>query len=151
VTDDQAPLITNSTIYLPIALKCSLVVALLEAPLFLFDMVAVQFVFIGGWMLILAYTGYWVWKLNTQTLLANEVNAAKLVACLFAIGLTGVLLYVTLMASYNPDTNNATWRIEAAFISNPFAALNVASLAIFGTFVADQICAVVVWLKSERE
>jgi len=102
-------------------------------------------------MLILAYTGYWVWKLNTQTLLANEVNAAKLVACLFAIGLTGVLLYVTLMASYNPDTNNATWRIEAAFISNPFAALNVASLAIFGTFVADQICGVVVWLKSERE
>jgi hypothetical protein len=141
VTDDQAPLITNSTIYLPIALKCGLAVALLEVPFFLFGMsvIDVQFVFAGGWVLILAYTGYWVWKLNTQTLMANEVNAAKLVGCLFVVGLTSVVLYATLLASYNPDARNATWQIKAAFISNGFAAFNVASFAIFGTFVVDQI------------
>jgi hypothetical protein len=139
MTDDQRPLLANSTLYLPIALKCAVAVAVMECPIFLIEVVAAHFVLVGGWMLLFGYTLYRVWQLNARSLLANEVNFVKLVACLFLVGLTSVVLYVAVMASFNPATSNPTWQIKAAFISNPFAAFGVATFSMLATFVIEQV------------
>jgi hypothetical protein len=147
MTDDQKPLLASSTMYLPIALKCAIVVAVFEFPIFLIEAIAAHFVLIGGWILILGYTLYRVWQLSAQSLLANEINFVKLVACIFLVGLTSAVMYVTVMTSLDPTTNNPTWQIKAAFISNPFVAFGVATFAMLATFVIEQVRAILDRLK----
>jgi hypothetical protein len=147
VTDDQKPILANTTMYLWIALAFAIVVALAEIPILFFDVIPAAFVFVGGWVLICGYTFYRVWRLNTQSLVVNDVSLAKLTAGIFIIGLSSVLLYLGVMTSYRPASDNFTWRIKGAFAGNAVMALGAATLAVFGTFVVEQIRALLIWLK----
>lgn len=147
VTDDQKPILANTTMYLWIALTFAIGVALAEIPILFFNLIPAAFVFVGGWILICGYTFYRVWLLNTQSLVVNDVSLAKLIAGIFVVGLSGVLLYLGVMTSYSPASDNITWRIKGAFAGNALVALGAATLALFGTFVVEQIRAVSIWLK----
>ena len=144
---NQRPLLANSTIYQFIALKCACLTALAQAPVFLLQIIDAQFVFFGGWIFILGYTFYRVWQLNTRSLIVNDITVVQLLASICAMGISGVFLYGATMAVDNPDANHPAWQIKAAFIINPFAALNVASLAMVATSVIDRIRAVSDWPK----
>jgi hypothetical protein len=133
--------------YLWMALKFAIVVALVEIPILFFNVITPAFVFIGGWILISGCTFYRVWQLNAQSLVVNDVGLTKLIAGIFLIGLTSVLLYLGVMTSYSPASDNITWRIKGAFAGNGLVALDAATLAIFGTFVVEQIRTILSWLK----
>jgi hypothetical protein len=133
--------------YLWIALRFAIMVALVEIPILFFNVIPTSFVFIGGWILISGYTFRRIWQLNTQSLVVNDIGLAKLIAGIFLIGLTSVLLYLGVMTSYRPASDNMIWRIKGAFAGNGLVALDAATLAIFGTFIVEQILTMLSWLK----
>ena len=135
---NEKPILIGPEIYFRVALKCAVAVAVLEAPLFFFEAMPDDVVFVGGWVLVAGGTLYRFHWLNRQSLFVNEFGFIKLIAGLFLLGVVGVVLYVTEMASYNP-TSNGIWKIKAAFISNPFAALGVTTIVVIGMFIADQV------------
>ena len=147
VTDDQNPILVNTTMYLWIALTFAIGVAFVEIPILFFNVLPTAFVFVAGWALICGYAIYRVWRLNTHSLVVNDVGLAKLIAGIFIIGLSGVLLYLGVMTSYSPASDNITWRIKGAFAGNAVVALGAATLGIFGTFVVEQIRTILIWLK----
>ncbi|WKA31302.1 hypothetical protein [Bradyrhizobium roseum] len=95
----------------------------------------------GGWIVISSYTFWRVWQLSTQSLVVNEMSFAKVIGCVFIIGLMTSLLYLGVVTSYDPASDNIAWRIKGAFAGNLAVALDSATLAVFGTFVVEQVCA----------
>jgi hypothetical protein len=136
---DEKPLLINTTTYLWIALQFAILVAFVEVPILYLNVVPSAFVFIGGWILISIYTFYRVWQLSTQSLVVNEMSFARIVGGIFIIGLMSVLLYLGIITSYKPASDNITWRIKGAFAGNLAIALDSATLAVFGTFVVEQV------------
>ena len=147
MTDDQKPILANTTMYLWIALTFGIGIALAEIPILFFNVIPTAFVFVAGWVLICGYTFYRVWRLNTDSIVVNDVGIAKLIAGIFVIGLSGVLLYLGVITSYGPSADNITWRIKGAFAGNALVALSAATLAIFGTFIVEKIRAISIWVK----
>jgi hypothetical protein len=136
--ESENPILIGPQIYLQVALKCAVAVAILETPFLFFEVIPANVVFGGGWILVSGYTLYRFHWLSSQSLFVNEFGFIKLIAGLFLLGVVGVALYVTTMASFNPTSNNI-WQIKAAFISNPFVALGITTIAVTGTSVADQV------------
>jgi len=147
VTDDQKPILTDSAMYLWIALAFAGVVAVVEIPLLFLNVVPTAFVFIAGWIIICGYTFYRVWQLNAHTLVVNDFGFAKLVASAFILGLSSVLLYLGIQTSYDAAYNNIAWRIKGAFAGNALVALDAATLATIGTFAVEQIRRILSWFK----
>jgi len=136
---EENPLLVSSAAYLSIALRCTLLVALIEiAALYVFED-DVQLVFVLGWLAIFGCTAFRLLRLSAVAVLTSELDLIKLFACIPAVGLGSAVLYGTLMASYAAGASNFTWRVKAAFISNPFAALVVAALAAVVTFIVEQV------------
>jgi hypothetical protein len=147
VTDNQEPILADSSTYLWISLRIGVLVAVAEVPILFFNVIPVAHVFIGGWVLILGYTFYRVWRLHTRSLVVNDVGLAKLIAGLFVLGLSIVLLYLGINTSYGPASDDIIWRIKGAFAGNGLVALSAATLGIFGGFVAEQVRTVFSSLK----
>jgi hypothetical protein len=147
VIDDQKPILTNTTTYLWIALAFGVLVAVVEIPFLVLNVVPTAFVFVAGWIIICAYTFYRVWQLNTHTLVVNDFGLAKLVAGAFIIGLSSVLLYLGIQTSYNAAYDNIAWRIKGAFAGNALVALDAATLAIVGTSAVEQIRRILSWFQ----
>jgi len=147
MTENPQPLLANSTIYLVIALKRACFTALAQAPLFLLRLVDPHFIVYGGWILILGYTLYRVWELNSRSLVINDLTVVQLLGCIAAMGISVAFLYGTTIALDNPDSDNPVWQIKAVFITNPFLALNIASLAMVGTFILSRVHALLDWPK----
>jgi hypothetical protein len=147
VTDNQKPILIDTLIYLWMALRVGVWVAFAEIPILFLNVIPAALVFVGGWVLICGYTFYRVWRLNTQSLVVNDFGLAKLIAGLFIMGLSVVLLDVGITTSYGPASNDIAWRIKGAFAGNGLVALDAATLAIFGTFAAEKIRTVLSWPK----
>jgi|EndMetStandDraft_4_1072995.scaffolds.fasta_scaffold465648_1 hypothetical protein len=136
---DEKPMLVNTMTYLQIALQLAILVALVEIPILYLNVIPAAFVFIGGWILISGYTFYRVWQLSTQSLVVNDMNFAKVIGCVFIIGLMTTLLYLGIATSYKPASDNIAWRIKGAFAGNFAVALDSATLAVFATFVVEQV------------
>jgi len=147
VFDDQKPILTNTTMYLWIALAFAIVVAVVEIPILSLNVMPTALVFIAGWLVICGYTFYRVWQLNAHTLIVNDFGFAKLVASAFIIGLSSVLLYLGIQTSYSAAYDNIAWRIKGAFAGNALVALDAATLAIIGAFAVEQIRRILGWFK----
>jgi hypothetical protein len=139
MNENQPPLLASSTTYLVVALKCACVTAIAQTPLLLLRLIDPHIVFYGGWALIFGYTVYRVWELNTQSLGVNDVTVVQFLGCIGAMLISGAFLCGTTIALNNPESNNPIWQVKAAFISNPFFALNVGSLAMAGAFFVTRI------------
>lgn len=129
------PLLTSSSIFMSVALKVAILVALVQAPLLFLDWIPVEALLFTGWAIIAGYTLARIWVMSRDTLVVNDVTTLRFIASLLAAGIGVVVLYVTTMASENPAAANPTWQIKAAFISNPFAGLAVAALLTAGAFI----------------
>lgn len=136
---DEKPILLNTTMYLWIALQFAILVAFVEVPILYLNVLPAAFVFIGGWVLISAYTFCRVWKLSTESLVVNEMSFARVLGGIFIIGLMSTLLYLGIITSYKPASDNIIWRIKGAFAGNLAVALDSATLAVFGTFVVEQV------------
>jgi hypothetical protein len=147
VNDDNSPILTNTTMYLWIALAFAILVTVIEIPLLMLNVVPTALVFAVGWMIICWYTFYRVWRLNAHTLVVNDFDFAKLVAGVFILGASGVLLHLGIQTSYDAEYDNIVWRIKGAFAGNALVALDAATLAVIGTFVAAQINRTLNWLR----
>jgi hypothetical protein len=147
VTDENNPILTNTTMYLWIALAFAILVTVIEIPLLMLNVVPTALVFAVGWIIICGYTFYRVWRLNAHTLVVNDFGFAKLVAGAFIIGGSSVLLYLAIQTSYDAEYDNLVWRIKGAFAGNALVALDAATLAVIGAFAAEQISRVVSWLR----
>jgi len=136
---EDKPLLVSSATYLPIALKCAVTVSVIQIAAFYFVTTDAQAIFFWGWIAIFGCTTLRLWRLSTVALLSSELSLVKFLACIFAAGLGSAILYATFMASYAPGASNLTWRVKAAFISNPFAGLVIAALAAVATFIIEQV------------
>jgi hypothetical protein len=139
VTSDNGPILANTSTYFWIALAFGIGLAVVEVPIVLLEIMPTAYVFVAGWIIICGYTFYRVWQLNTHSLIVSDFGIAKLLASVFIIGLSSVLLYLGIQTSYNPAYENAAWRIKGVFAGNLLVALDAATLAIFGTFVIEKI------------
>lgn len=151
----QMPVVTDDRSPVWIALTFAIGVALVQIPILFLNVIPTAFVFVGGWILICGYTFYRAWQLNTQSFVVNDVGLAKRIAVgliklsagVFILGLSGTLLYLGVIASYSPASDNITWRIKGAFAGNGFVALDAATLCLFGTFAVEKIRTLLSWFK----
>jgi hypothetical protein len=125
-------LLASSTLYLPIALKCAIMVSVIEAPVFFVSTAMAPIVFPACWVMIFAYTFFKAWQLNTQCLCNNDVDPLKFIGGAVLMGLASAALFGAMVAVSSPAADDAVWLIKAAFICNPIAAVDAAVIATFG-------------------
>jgi hypothetical protein len=142
------PALANSSVLLAIALKCAVAVWIIEVPILLADSIVVAIVFSAGWLIIFAYTFYRAWHLQTSALLNYGIGVIRFIGSVLAIALATAVLYLTFRALSSPAASGPIWQFKAAFISNMFAALDAATVAMLGIFLTERICAMVSSHKS---
>jgi hypothetical protein len=139
MTDQPKQLLASSTLYLPTALVCAIVVSIIEAPVFFFSTAAAPIVFLAGWAIIFAYTFFRAWQLNTRYLCSNEADVLKFIGGAVLIGVASAALVGGFVALSNPLADDAIWLIKTAFICNPIAAVDAAVIATFGTHIVEKV------------
>jgi hypothetical protein len=132
------PILVSPVICLQIALKCAILIAIIEAPILFFELVRPDAVLIGGWVALSGYALIRLRSLFSQALLVNEFGFIKLVGGVALSLMTGVVMFVTVMSSRFP-TSDRVYQIKAAFISNAFVALGVAGVLVTGMSIIDRI------------
>jgi hypothetical protein len=141
MTDQPKQLLASSTLYLPIALVCAIVVSIIEAPVFFFSTAAAPIIFPAGWAIIFTYTFFRAWQLNTQYLCSNDVDLLKIIGGAVLIGLASAALVGGFVALSNPLADDAIWLIKAAFICNPIAAVDAAVMTTLGASAIGKVLA----------
>jgi hypothetical protein len=137
--DQPTQLLATSALYLPVGLKCAIVVSFVEAPIFFVSTAAAPIVLPAGWVVIFACTFFRAWQLNTQYLCSNDLDLSKFVAGVVLVGLASAALYGALVALSSPAADDLIWLIKAAFICNPIAGIDAAIIAMLGAYIVEKI------------
>jgi hypothetical protein len=142
------PILVDTTAYFWIALAFAILISVIETPLLILNFAPAIVVFAAGWVIICGYTFYRVWWLHTHTLITTNCGFAQLLAGMFILSASAVLLYLAVQTSNDPEySGNFVWRIKGAFAGNGLVAIDAATLAIFATVVAAHVGRIFDWFR----
>jgi len=130
------------SLYLKIALNTSIVVSVVELPIFLIDRAAGSYVFVAGLMVIIAYTVYRVWSSNDPRLFNIDLDVFNIAGAAGMFIMSGGHLYAAFRGWHDlmpnttvPDSD----LIKGVFVCNAFGAFTAPVIAVFGLNLSHRL------------